>query len=182
LSRKEKKEIQKEYTQEYGEQTIKKQPNKAWIWIKYSVMLLFGMGLTIWGADLLVEGAVQIAQTFGLSDAIIGLTIVAIGTSAPELGTTIVATIKNDRDVAIGNLIGSSISNILVILGITCLASPGGISVGDDILWFDIPLGAFVAIMCYPVFRKNRMVSRTNGIVFVILYLAYLASLIIFRT
>ncbi|RYZ61755.1 MAG: calcium/sodium antiporter, partial [Chitinophagaceae bacterium] len=85
--------------------------------------LLTGMALTIWGADLLVTGAVSIAQALGVSDAVIGLTIVAIGTSAPELATTIVATYKNDRDVAVGNLIGSSITNVLVILGLTCLAA-----------------------------------------------------------
>jgi cation:H+ antiporter len=81
------------------------------------------------GAELLVSGAVDIAKSLGVSDAVVGLTIVAIGTSAPELATTIVGTLKNERDIAIGNLIGSSTYNILFILGATCLASPAGVPV-----------------------------------------------------
>ncbi|NTS43859.1 calcium/sodium antiporter [Flavisolibacter sp. BT320] len=144
------------------------------------VLLLASMALTIWGADLLVTGAVSIAQAIGVSDAVIGLTIVAIGTSAPELATTIVATYKNDRDVAVGNLIGSSITNVLVILGLTCLAAKS-IDVSNDILFIDLPLAAVVAIVCYPVFRSDRMVSRMEGVLFVTLYLLYLAWLLIFR-
>ncbi len=134
------------------------------------------------GADLLVAGAVNIAKTYGVSDAFIGLTIVAIGTSAPELVTTLVATYRNDRDVAVGNLIGSSIYNILVILGLTTLAAPSGIGVEDDILWIDLPLAAIVAIACLPVFRSERMVSRNEGIVFVTAYIFYLTMLVMLRT
>ncbi|RYZ45763.1 MAG: sodium:calcium antiporter, partial [Chitinophagaceae bacterium] len=93
---------------------------------------------------------------------------------------TIVATYKNDRDVAVGNLIGSSITNVLVILGLTCLAAQS-IDVSNDILFIDLPLAAVVAIVCYPVFRSDRMVSRTEGVLFVTLYLLYIAWLLIFR-
>lgn len=179
-SKKESKAVQKEYSEEYSSEVLIDKKS-TWIWVYNSVFLLGGMMLTIWGADLLVAGAVSIAQHFGMSDAVIGLSIVAIGTSAPELVTTIVATIKNDRDVAIGNLIGSSITNILVILGITCAISPNGVDVGNDVLWFDIPLAAFVAIVCYPVFRSDGMVSRKEGILFIAAYLIYFASLLIFR-
>lgn len=150
-------------------------------WVAVNVMLLLiGMALTIWGADLLVSGAVSIARTLGVSDAVIGLTIVAIGTSAPELATTIVATFKDDRDVAVGNLIGSSITNILVILGFTCLAAKS-INISNDILFIDLPLSALVALVCYPVFRSGRKVSRAEGILFVTLYLVYLVLLFFFR-
>jgi cation:H+ antiporter len=125
---------------------------------------------------------VAIARQQGVSDAFIGLTIVAIGTSAPELVTTLIATLKNERDVAIGNLIGSSIYNILVILGLTLLASPGGVDVSDEILWIDLPLAALVALVCLPVFRSDRQVSRKEGAAFVAAYVVYLASLIWLRT
>lgn len=144
-------------------------------------LLLVGMVITVLGAELLVSSAADIARAYGVSDAFIGLTIVAIGTSAPELATTLVATVADDRDVAIGNLIGSSIYNVLVILGVTCVAASSGIDVTQEILWIDLPMAAAVAIICYPVFRSERLVSRREGIVFVAGYLAYLGSLILVR-
>ncbi len=147
-----------------------------------SALLVGGMALTVFGADLLVDGAVAIARAHEVSDAFIGLTIVAIGTSAPELATTIVATYRDDRDVAIGNLIGSSIYNILVILGVTMVVAPDGVEVGGDVLWVDLPLGVIVAALCLPVFRSGQMVSRTEGVVAVAAYVAYLATLVTLRT
>lgn len=181
FSRMETASIKKEYEEEFE---VKRTPpvKKTWLWAWNIALLGGGIYLTVIGADWLVSGAVSIASSLGVSDAIIGLTIVAVGTSAPELVTTIIATIKNDRDVAVGNLIGSSITNILVILGITCILVPGGIDVSKDILWFDLPLAALVAIICYPVFRSDKKISRTEGTVFVSLYLVYITSLILFRT
>jgi cation:H+ antiporter len=181
FSRMETASIKKEYEEEF--QPKRTPPvKKAWLWAWNIALLGGGIYLTVIGADWLVSGAVSIASSLGVSDAIIGLTIVAVGTSAPELVTTIIATIKDDRDVAVGNLIGSSITNILVILGITCILAPGGIDVSKDILWFDLPLAALVAIICYPVFRSDKKISRTEGTVFVSLYLVYITSLILFRT
>ena len=127
------------------------------------------------------SGASTIARLYGVSDALIGLTIVAVGTSAPELATTLVATIRDDRDVAIGNLIGSSIYNVLVILGLTCVAA-GELDVSRDILWSDLPVAALVAIVCLPVFRSERRVSRAEGGAFVGAYLRYFAGLLATRT
>lgn len=180
-SKKESPEIVKEYEEEY-EPSSKEEKNDWKTWSINSFILLLGMAGTIFGADLLVNGAVDIAIAFGLSESVIGLTIIAIGTSAPELVTTIVATIKNDRDVAIGNLLGSSINNILLILGATCLFAPFGLKVEDDILWFDLPLAALVAIVCYPVFRSGQMVSRKEGIIFVTAYIVYLGFILFVRT
>lgn len=152
----------------------------AWIW--NSSLLLAGMALAVLGAELLVAGAVELAKAYGVSDAFIGLTIVAIGTSAPELVTTLISTARNDRDVAIGNLIGSSIYNVLVILGLTMLAAPAsGVDVSAEVLWIDLPLAALVAIVCLPVFRSDRMVSRREGVGFVLAYVAYLGSLMLWR-
>lgn|SRR5690554_5550037 len=179
-SKNESPKVQKEFQQEFEPVTsIEKSDYKVWTW---NFMLLFcGIIATIYGAEKLIDGSVAIAQYFGMSDAVIGLTIVAIGTSAPELATTIVATFKNERDVAIGNLLGSSIINIFIILGITGIFTPNGISVSDDILWFDLPLAALVALICYPVFKSDQMVSRKEGILFVSLYVLYISYLLVVR-
>ena len=87
----------------------------------------------------------------------------AIGTSAPELATTIMGTLKNERDIAIGNLIGSSTYNILFILGVTSLASPAGVPVDAPLLHIDLPLAALVALVCVPVFASDRLISRKEG-------------------
>ncbi len=181
LSKMESPSIKKEYEEEFESKRNLK-IKIAWLWTWNILLVGGGIYLTVIGADWLVSGAIDIASSLGVSDAIIGLTIVAVGTSAPELVTTILATIKNDRDVAVGNLIGSSITNILVILGITCILAPGGIDVSQDILWFDLPLAALVAIICYPVFRSDQKISRREGTVFVSLYLIYITTLILFRT
>lgn len=179
-SKKESKAIQKQYNEEYQPEAIT--ANNINAWLINSTFLIIGIAGTIWGADLLVSGAILIAKSLGMSDAIIGLTIIAIGTSAPELVTTLVATYKNDRDVAVGNLLGSSITNILIILSLTVLFIPGGINVNKDILWFDLPLSALVALACYPVFKSDQKVSRAEGLVFISTYLIYILFLLILRT
>ena len=180
-SKKEDKKIQDEYDEEYHLDT-QQGKRRALVWLKNIGFLIIGIAGTIWGADLLVSGATSIAKTLGLSDAIIGLTIIAIGTSAPELITTLVATFKGDRDVAVGNLIGSCITNILIILSITTLFVPEGLQVNKDILWFDLPLAALVAFACYPVFKSDQKISRTEGIIFASSYVVYIIFLLYFRT
>ena len=108
-----------------------------------------------------MRGAADLARLFGVADAIIGLTIVAIGTSEPELATTIVSTIRDDRDVAIGNLLGSSSYNILFILGATCVASSGGVEVTREILKCDLPFAAAVALVCEPITR-DQLIADTR--------------------
>ena len=149
--------------------------------LKYTVMLIAGMVITVIGADLMVSGAIGVARTLNFSDALIGLTIVAIGTSSPELATTVVATIRKERDVAVGNLLGSSIYNILVILGIICMVSPGGLPVTRELILFDIPLMMGVALACIPVFLSGKRISRVEGGMGVVIYLIYLLWLIHYR-
>jgi cation:H+ antiporter len=180
VARRESRAVRREYTAEYGQRP----PPRRRTWVvraRYGALLVVGIALTVLGADLLVAGAVDLAVAWGVSEVIIGLTIVAIGTSAPELATTVVATLRDKRDVAVGNLIGSSITNILVILGFTCLAVPGGVDVSRDVLWVDIPLAAAVAIVCLPVFRSDHMVSRREGLAFVACYLTYLGTVVFGR-
>jgi cation:H+ antiporter len=171
----------KEYAEEYGPETVPPIRPKWRLEARYALLLIAGIALTVLGAEFLVRGASDIARTLGVSDTVIGLTIVAIGTSAPELVTTIISTIKDDRDVAVGNLLGSSIYNILIILSVPCIIAPGGIPVEPQLLWFDIPLMAGVAIGAIPVFITGKCISRGEGGLGVAIYLAYLTWLIFFR-
>ncbi len=188
LSKRESTAMRHEFAEEYGADSIKPSADFALPKTKLNIglwnglLLMIGIFLTMFGAELMVTGATGIAQSYGVSDAIIGLTIVAIGTSAPEMASTMLATLKNDRDVAIGNLIGSGIYNVLVILGITTTVAPVGINVTDEILLIDLPLAAIVAIICLPVFKTDRLVSRSEGMFFVISYLIYFSTLLVLRT
>jgi len=180
LSRRESLPIQQEFSREYSAKNIL--PRVATLQGTVSVLMLAaGIVVVVVGAELLVSGAVEMAQSLGVTDAVVGLTIVAIGTSAPELATTIMATLKNERDIAIGNLIGSSTYNILFILGATCLATPGGVPVEASLLHVDLPLAALVALLCVPVFATDRLISRKEGAFFVTSYAVYLGTLIFLR-
>jgi cation:H+ antiporter len=181
LARRERGAIQREFAQEYRSSTLMSSARSAAAVSRDLGLMICGIGVTVWGADLLVKGAVDIARLLGVSDVIIGLTIVAIGTSAPELATTVVATFKDERDVAVGNLVGSSIYNILAILGATCIAASDGIHVSREILLIDLPLAAAVAIVCAPVFTSDRLISRWEGAFFVACYLSYLGWLVFIR-
>lgn len=180
ITRKSSQSAQREFREEYGPYTVPKRPTwrgRTW----YATLLVFGIVLTVLGAECLVRGAVNIATLLGVSATIIGLTIVAIGTSAPELVTTIISTIKDDRDVAVGNLLGSSIYNILIILSIPCIIAPDGLPVERQLLWFDIPLMAGVALGAIPVFITGKRVSRLEGGLGVVIYLIYLLWVVVLR-
>jgi cation:H+ antiporter len=141
-----------------------------------------GIVVIIVGAELLVEGAVEGARSLGVSDAVVGLTVVAIGTSAPELVTTIVSTLRGDRAIAIGNLLGSSVYNIALVLGVTILAAPSGIPIPDEVVGGDLLLLAAAAIACIPAFVSGQRISRIEGGLFVASYVGYLVWLIVART
>lgn len=143
------------------------------------VALLGGIAVVVVAADWMVDGAVSVARDLGVSEAFIGLTIVAIGTSAPELVTTVMSTIRGDRDLAIGNLIGSSVYNVTFIMGATALVRP--LEVTDELIRVDIPIMAAVTLLCIPVFLTGKRVTRWEGIGFVCLYVVYLAALITMR-
>jgi cation:H+ antiporter len=180
MSRRETPAVHEEFSDMYGSSgartgTVAKERTK------YSALLVVGLILSVVGAHWLVNGAVGIARTLDISEAIIGLTIVAIGTSAPELVTSIVATLRNERDVAVGNLLGSSIYNILVILGLTCLVTPGGVPVERELITVDIPLMAGVALLCVPVFVTGRRVSRLEGGIGVALFVIYMLWIVLHR-
>ena len=139
------------------------------------ILLFLGLGLVglPLGADLLVEGAVDIARDFGVTETVIGLTLIAIGTSLPELATTVAAALRRQADVALGNVIGSNMFNLLAIMGVASLFGP--IPVDPDIMEFDIwiMLGASLLILPFVFFRVN--ISRVWGFVLTGLYIAYIA-------
>ena len=139
------------------------------------VLMIAGLGLLILGANLFVRSAVAIAKMFNVSDAIIGLTIVAIGTSLPELITSIVAAYKKESDIAIGNVVGSNIFNILGILGITALIIPIS-SVG--ISYVDLGVMLFTAIILFPLSRTGFSISRAEGVLLLAGYAGYIYYLI----
>jgi cation:H+ antiporter len=144
--------------------------------------LLVGLGVVVVGAELLVEGAVRAARSLSMSEAVIGLTVVAIGTSAPELVTTVVSTVRGDRDLAIGNLLGSSIYNIGVVLGLTVVVASPSLPVPDDVLAADLVLLVAAAVAAVPVFLTGARISRTEGALLVASYLGYLTWLLVART
>lgn len=145
------------------------------------VGLLAGIGIVVLGADWLVQGAVDVASRLGVSDAVIGLTIVAIGTSTPELATMLVSTVRNRRDVAVGNLIGSSVYNLSLILAVTALVVPGGIPISAQVVRIDLPVMVAAVLACVPVFIRGRRVSRLNGGLFVLAYTVYLGYVLLVR-
>ncbi|MFA7602324.1 MAG: calcium/sodium antiporter [Novosphingobium sp.] len=177
LVRRESIAVKREYVREYGRwRYVDRQA------LREAAMLAGGLVVIVTGADWLVDGAVALAQIWKVSEAFIGLTIVAMGTSAPEFVTTMLSTMRGQRDIAIGNLIGSSVYNIFMILGITCLFPAGGIAVHPHLLRVDIPVMLAVALLCVPVFITGRRISRIEGILFVSAYSAYLTYLIVERT
>lgn len=181
ITRKASPRAKREFREEYGPETVPPTRPRWRGGAQYAAMLTVGIGITVFGADCLVRGAVAIAQWFGVSSTIIGITIVAFGTSSPELVTTLVATMKDDRDVALGNILGSGIYNILVILSIVCMVTPGGLPVEPQLLSFDIPLMAGVAIGAIPVFVTGKRISRLEGGLGITIYLIYLTWLVLLR-
>lgn len=175
-ARRESRDVTTEFTAAYPKTEA---PNRTALHIG---MTLVGIAIIVIGAERLVDAAVGMAREFNVSDALIGLTVVAIGTSAPELVTTIVSTLRGERDIAIGNLLGSSIYNILLILGITCLVPAHGFALPAQLVRIDIPIMVAVALVCIPIFITGRRVSRVEGGAMVVAYLAFLAFLVTTQT
>jgi cation:H+ antiporter len=175
-SRREQAEIKAEYEVEFGIGTRAQNRKDAVV-----NLLLFaaGLGLLILGSRWFIDSAVLIARYLGVSELVIGLTIVAAGTSMPEVATSITAAIRGERDIAVGNVVGSNIFNILGVLGATGAVSSDGIRVSSSALQLDIPVMIAVAFACLPVFWVENVISRWNGMMFFAYYCAYTASFVI---
>jgi len=176
--RKESAEVQAEYEQEYGA------GKQTWLdRLPVQIALIAaGLALLVLGANWLVDGAVAIARMFGVSELIIGLTIVAAGTSMPELATSVVAALRGERDIAVGNIVGSNIFNILSIAGVASLVTPGGLEVAASLLRFDLLVMIAVAVACLPIFTAGHRIERCHGALFVGYYVAYVVYLILAAT
>lgn len=182
-SRRETAAIQAEVEAEYDE-AFDGVPVGGWDahWSMQLVMLFAGLGLLVLGADWLVEAAVAFAKYLGVSELIIGLTIVAVGTSLPEVATSIMAALRGERDIAVGNVVGSNIFNILSVLGFSASVAPGDLVVAPAMLAFDLPVMVAVALLCLPVFFNGAIITRGEGALFLVLYVAYTLYLILHAT
>jgi len=146
------------------------------------LLVVVGLAMLVLGAHWLVEGAVALARWFGVSELLIGLTIIAAGTSLPEVATSVVASLRGERDIAIGNVVGSNIFNILVVLGGSALVAPAGVAVAAPVLNFDIPIMVAITVACLPIFFTGGRIARWEGALFLGYYAAYLTVLILGAT
>jgi cation:H+ antiporter len=154
-------------------------PASAGVVLLNLALVAAGLALLVIGADRLVTGAVEVAESLGVDRLVIGLTVVALGTSAPELATSVVAAARGEREIAVGNIVGSNIFNILAIAGLTMLVAPGGVPVADALLRFDIPVLLAVAVACLPIFFRGHRLERWEGAVFLGYAVAYTTYLVL---
>ncbi|MDO9195820.1 calcium/sodium antiporter [Rhodoferax sp.] len=173
-SRRESKEIQDEFQAEI-------ETKSQWDahWSVQLGLIVAGLGLLVLGSDWLVEAASSFARALGLSDLVIALTIVAAGTSMPELATSIMAAVRKERDIAVGNVIGSCTFNLLGCVGLAGLAASDGLGMAPALLAFDIWVMLAVSLACLPIFVTGREIARWEGAVFLGYYVAYTAYLIL---
>jgi cation:H+ antiporter len=177
-SRRAEKRLRDEYARELG---VNHDPIPQ-KWLVQVVLVMAGLGMLILGARWLVQGATSIAQYFGISELVIGLTIVSIGTSLPEVFTSVIASIKRERDIAVGNVIGSNIFNILCVLGLSAAWAPEGVPIPPAALRFDIPIMIAVAFSCLPVFFTGHSIARWEGTLFLGYYVIYTLYIVLSAT
>jgi cation:H+ antiporter len=156
-------------------------PDARWDrhWVVQVLLIVIGLIALVTGAHWLVESAVAVARVLGISDLVIGLTVVAVGTSMPEIATSLVAALRGERDIAVGNVIGSNVFNIFAVLGVTGLVSAGGIPVPEAARNFDLWVMLAVAFACLPIMLTGREIARWEGVVFLGYYAAYTTWLIL---
>ena len=148
-------------------------------WAVQLGLILAGLVALVSGSHFLVEAAVTTAKQLGVSDVVIALTIVALGTSLPEVATSITAALKGQRDMAVGNVVGSNTFNILGCLGVSGILSSSGLAVAESVIHFDAWVMLAVALACLPIFITGREIARWEGLVFLLYYGAYTAYLIL---
>ncbi|MEM9827175.1 MAG: calcium/sodium antiporter [Planctomycetota bacterium] len=155
------------------EQIISKREIIRDLFFFISGLIILGLG-----SRFMVGGAVAIAAKFGISKTVVGLTVVAIGTSLPEVVTSVVASFRGQRDIAVGNIVGSNLFNVLCVLALTATSIPGGIPVEQDALNFDLPVMVAVAVLCLPTFWTGKTIHRWEGVLFVFYYGMYTTVLV----
>ena len=174
-SRRESAEVVREYEDEFSAEKDESSGTTA----TNLVAIAVGMIFLVAGSRALVAGASEIARLLGLSELVIGLTIVSIGTSLPEVATSIMAAIRGDRDIAVGNAVGSNLFNILAAFGLTAIVARGGILIPEAALRLDMPVMIFVAVACLPIFFTGHLIARWEGLLFFAYYWVYIAYLVL---
>ncbi len=144
-----------------------------------AALVAIGLGGLVAGAQLLVSGATTVAEELGVSQLVIGLTVVAVGTSLPELATSMLAALRGQRDIAVGNVVGSNLFNLLCVLGATGVVSPNRVEVSEASLRLDLPVMVAAALVLVPIFWNGFEISRWEGAVLVAAYLAYVSYLVL---
>ena len=142
-------------------------------------LIALGLVLLVFGATILVNAAIEIARYLGVSEVVIGLTVVALGTSLPEIATSLMAALRGARDIAVGNVVGSNLFNILCVAGASSMVSPEGLTVAASMMRFDLPFMLAVAVICLPIFFSGSLISRAEGACFALAYVAYTVYLIL---
>ena len=178
MSRKEAVEVKAEFEQEFAET---EKPSASPIGLQIA-LIVGGLVLLTFGSRWLVDGAVTIARLAGMSELLIGLTIVAAGTSLPEVATSVLASIRGERDIAVGNVVGSNVFNLLCVLGLSAAIVPGGVVVSETALRLDMPIMVAVAIACLPIFFTGHLIARWEGGLFLGYYMAYMTYLVLAAT
>ncbi len=148
-------------------------------WLLDISFIVGGLILLVIGSRWLVTAAIDIARNLGVSELVIGLTIVAAGTSLPEVAASLIAALRGQRDIAVGNVIGSNLFNILGVLGVSSTFSGAGIKVDPGAQSFDIPVMIAVSVACLPIFFTGRCIARWEGGLFLTYYVAYTAYLLL---
>jgi len=169
VERNEPPEVQAEYVDEF---VTKARPRH---WSIDVAVVIVGLALLVLGARWLVAGASEIALSLGMSELLVGVTVVAIGTSLPELATSVVAAVRGERDIAVGNVVGSNLFNLMAVLGLSAMVSQRGLPVPEEVLDFQLPALVVVSVLCFGVFYTQLLVRRWEGFAFLVLYGAYMA-------
>ncbi|MCM2370265.1 calcium/sodium antiporter [Aporhodopirellula aestuarii] len=174
MAKREPEEVKQEFAVEFGADS---QPQTNLWWP--GLLAVVGLVLLGFGSKWLVSGAVAVATWFGVSELVIGLTIVAAGTSLPEVVTSVVASVRGERDIAVGNVVGSNLFNLACVLGLSSIISPQGVLVSEQAIGFDFPVMVVVAVACLPIFFTGGRISRWEGALFLAGFVAYTAYLIV---
>lgn len=152
------------------------------VWWRDLALVIVGLVLLVLGARALVSAAVSIALSLGLSELVVGLTVVAVGTSLPEIAASAVATVRGHGQMAVGNVVGSNIFNLSVVLGASAAIAAGGMPVSAAARTFDLPVMTAVAFACLPIFFTGHRIARWEGGLFLGYYVAYAAYLLLDNT
>lgn len=159
-------------------------PTSRWDahWSVQVLLVLAGLAMLVFGSNLLVDAATSIAKAFGVSDLVIGLTIVAAGTSLPEVATSITAALRGQRDIAVGNVIGSNTFNVFGGLGLSGVVSGSGLEVSPSVLGFDLWFMLAVCLATLPIFIPGGQIDRRSGAILLFYYLVYTLYLVFTAT